>query len=197
MTENAAPMLSLHKGIHQGLEVVPRWPSRLVCIDPGAWNNLLAAQHTLPAFIRLIVTRAYEPRRTQLGVARTLFRTLGISLFATLYHTRRDEMCEIFGANGHDIDGTHVDVSIRLNGRRLRFLPLGVFTPGWLQKNNEASFYRELECVKSALRKRGFHIHKNPTESLQIHCDFAPREQKPANTLCGSSRSEHVSHGPA
>lgn len=34
-----------------------------------------------------------------------------------------------FGANGHDIDGRHIDVSVVLHGKRLRLLPLGVFTP--------------------------------------------------------------------
>ncbi len=178
-------MLSLHNGTHDGLEVIPRWPSRRVHIDQGVWEHLLDTQRALPACIRLIVTRAYEPRSSRLAIARTLFRRIGSCLFATLYCSRRNEIRDIFDANGHDIDGTHVDVSIRLDGRRLRFLPLGVFTPGWLQKRNEASFYRELECVKSALRNKGFHIHQNPTESLQIHCDFDPREQKPANTLRG------------
>lgn len=167
-------MLSLNKGIHEGLEVIPRWPSRRVRIDETAWESLHTVQRRLPASVRLIVTRGYEPRSTRLGVARTLFRAMGIRLFSTLYRTRRNEIGDIFTANGHDIDGTHVDVSIRQNGRRLRLLPFGVFTPGWLQKHNEASFRSELECVKNALRGKGFHIHQNPTESLQIHCDFNP-----------------------
>lgn len=166
-------MLALRNGIHGGLEVVPRWPSRRVHIDESAWERLQAVQLTLPASVRLIVTRGYEPRASRLGVARTLFRAIGIRAFGTFFGTRRDEIADIFGANGHDVDGTHIDVSIRLNERRLRFLPLGVFTPNSLQNRRTEKYEAALDHVRTALTKNGFRIHANRTESLQIHCDFA------------------------
>ena len=168
-------MLMLRKGIFEGLEVIPRWPSRQVRIDEKAWECLHTVQRGLPVSVRLIVTRGYEPRSTRLGIARTLFRMIGVRLFAALYRMRRDEIGDIFAANGHDVDGTHVDVSIRLDGRRLRFLPIGVFTPGQIQARRAAEFGTALENVKNALRKKGFRIHSNRTESMQIHCDLIPR----------------------
>lgn len=169
-------MLSWKNGIHDGLEVVPRWPSKRVNIDEKAWERLQAVQLTLPASVRLIVTRGYEPSASRLGVARKLFRTIGVGVFGTLFRARRNEIADIFGANGHDEDGTHIDVSIRLRERRLRLLPLGVFTPTGLQDRLTARNAAALEQVKTALRKCGFRIHRNRTESLQIHCDLVPRK---------------------
>lgn len=170
-----AAMLCLTNGIYEGLEVAPRWPSRRVLIDETAWEQLRAVQLTLPESIRLIVTRGYEPRTSRLGVARTLFRSIGVRAFRTLFKTRRDEIADIFGANGHDLDGTHVDVSIRLNARRLRFLPLGVFTPTNVQVRRSARYKADLHQARTALTNGGFRIHANQTESLQIHCDFRPQ----------------------
>ncbi len=169
-------MLSLKNGVHGRLEVVPRWPSRRVHIDEKAWERLRAVQLTLPASVRLIVTRGYEPRASRLGVARRLFRKIGMRAFGAFFHARREEIADIFGANGHDEDGTHIDVSIRFGERRLRFLPLGVFTPISLQDRLAAKNAAALEQVKAALRECGFRIHRNRTESLQIHCDFVPRQ---------------------
>lgn len=95
-----------------------------------------------------------------------------MGLFRAVYFKRRAEIPEIFGANGHDVDGTHVDVSIRFNGRRLRFLRLGVFTPRAWQENAVRRYQPFVAIVKSTLREGGFHIHRNETESLQIHCDL-------------------------
>jgi len=167
-------MLSLENGIHDGLEVVPRWPSRRVHIDETAWDRLQAVQLALPESVRLIVTRGYEPRTSRLGVARTLFRTIGTRAFGTFFGARRDEIADIFGANGHDVDGTHIDVSIRFHERRLRFLPLGVFTPTSLQNRRSAKYEAALDHARTALTRNGFRIHANRTESLQIHCDFIP-----------------------
>ena len=167
-------MLSLKNGIHRGLEIVPRWPSRRVHIDETAWERLQAVQLTLPASVRLIVTRGYEPRTSRLGLTRTLFRTIGIRAFGTFFGARKNEIADLFGANGHDVDGTHIDVSIRLHKRRLRFLPLGVFTPIRLQDRLTAKYGAALKQVEIALKACGFRIHRNRTESLQIHCDFAP-----------------------
>jgi len=165
-------MLSLGNGIHGELEVAPRWPSRQVHIDETAWARLLTVQLALPASVRLIVTRGYEPRTSRLGIARRLFRATGMRLFGALFRTRRGEIADIFGANGHDTDGTHIDVSIRLDERRLRFLPLGVFTPLRLQDRLTAKNKAVLEETRTALTEAGFRIHRNRTESLQIHCDF-------------------------
>jgi len=171
-------LISLRQGIHEGLEVIPRWPSRQIRVDETAWERLRTVQRGLPVSVRLIVTRGYEPRCTRLGIARALFRAMGVRLFTALYRTRGDEISDIFGGNGHDVDGTHVDVSIRLDGRRLRFLPLGVFTPGRVQTRRAAEFETTLLSVKNALLEKGFRIHKNPTESLQIHCDLAERNDR-------------------
>lgn len=167
-------MLTLSNGIHDGLEVAPRWPSRRVHIDETAWERLRTVQLALPASVRLIVTRGYEPGASRLGVSRGLFRAIGIRLFGALFGARRNEIADIFGANGHDVDGTHIDVSIRLDEQRLRFLPFGVFTPISLQNRLTARNETALKQVGIALTEGGFRIHRNRMESLQIHCDFAP-----------------------
>jgi hypothetical protein len=164
--------LSLARGINAGLWVCPRWPSRHVQVEANVLFYLQRIQEKLPVEIELILTRGYEPQSSTIGFARTLFRSLGIGLFSTLYPNRSNEISEIFGSNGHDIDGTHIDISFRINGRRIRMLPLGVFTPlAWQQRRiRKYAHYFSLVC--DALRREGFKIHRNPTEALQIHCDM-------------------------
>ena len=106
------------------------------------------------------------------GVLRRQFRLLGIRAFRLFYPRRQHEIADIFGSNGHDVDGTHIDVSFRLNGRRIRMLPLGVFTPPvWLYRRRQR-WAVPLHQVCSALKENGFRIHRNDTESMQIHCDY-------------------------
>ncbi|MDR3414238.1 MAG: hypothetical protein P4L87_25300 [Formivibrio sp.] len=165
-------MLSWPKGKHDGLKVIPHWPSKQVCISEMAWERLLIVQSQLPESICLIVTRGYEPSASRVGISRKLFRAIGIYFFRHAYKFRRDELEAIFGTNGHDVDGNHIDVSVALNGRRLRFLPLGVFTPLTWQNQRSQKYTTALHEVKTALVDQGFCIHKNMTESLQIHCDL-------------------------
>jgi hypothetical protein len=172
MTASLPPLLTLRRGQHDGLWITPRWPSSTVVIDRRAWTRLLQAQAALPPGVRLIITRAFEPAGTQLSAARIIFRRLGICLFRLCYAQRINEIEDLFGANGHHTDGTHVDLSIQLDGHRLRFLPLGVFTPGAWQRRRVKPVRPVLEQVKQALRETGFSVHRNQTESLQIHCDL-------------------------
>ncbi|KTC33138.1 hypothetical protein [Pseudomonas sp. ABAC61] len=167
-------MLILARGNHQGLQVGPRWPSSNVLLDRQVFQQLLEVQSSLPDSVRLLVTRGYENKGSRLGVFRTLSRWLGIKLFVWCYPGRQDEVEDIFGSNGHDVDGTHVDVSIIFNARRLRFLPLGVFTPPSRQGLLKARHGALVDEVKAALVHCGFQIHRNHTESLQIHCDYRP-----------------------
>lgn len=165
-------MLSFTRGIHHGLNVQPRFPSSVLCISETAWDRLLQVQDQLPAEIRLIITRGYEPRASSVGAARKLFRAIGIKLFRLVFRARKHEINDIFGANGHDVDGSHVDVSLALNQKRLRFLPLGVFTPIPWQNKRTRAHEADLQKVMTALMEHGFQIHRNQTESLQIHCDL-------------------------
>jgi hypothetical protein len=162
----------LTDGTQAGVLIRPRWPARRVVVDAAVLEGLQAAQAALPDAIELVLTRAYEPKSSGLGGARDAFRAAGILMFRWLYPGRRDEITEIFGANGHDVDGTHVDVSFRLDGRRVRMLPLGVFTPPAWQRRRARRCAPALAQVKAALRAQGFRIHPNATESLQIHCDW-------------------------
>ncbi|WP_241774741.1 hypothetical protein [Pseudomonas protegens] len=54
----------------------------------------------------------------------------------------------------------------------MHFLPLGVFTPPARQEQRKARYSAVVEEVKATLGQCGFQIHRNPTESLQIHCDY-------------------------
>ncbi|MCE4052436.1 hypothetical protein [Pseudomonas sp. Au-Pse12] len=165
-------MLILTKGNHQGLRIGPRWPSLRVMVDHRAFAQLLEVQSRLPCSVQLLVTRGYEHKSSYLGAFRSLSRWLGIRLFCRCYPQRKQELEDIFGSNGHDVDGTHVDVSIVLDGKRLRFLPLGVFTSPARQNRRQARYAAVVDEVKETLRQCGFESHRNPTESLQIHCDY-------------------------
>jgi hypothetical protein len=160
------------RGAHKDILIIPRWPSKEVHIEENALRKLERAQSYLPKGVCLIVTRGYEAPATQVGIARKLFRGLGVRLFMLLYPRRMNEIGEIFGSNGHDQDGTHIDISIQINGRRIRFLPFGVFTPLWLQEWKVKQQLLQLTQARDVLKREGFDIHSNPTESLQIHCDL-------------------------
>ncbi|BCT33838.1 hypothetical protein PproGo58_33330 [Pseudomonas protegens] len=134
--------------------------------------QLLKVQSSLPRSVQLLVTRGYERKSSYLGFFRTLSRWLGIRLFCLCYPGRKEELEDIFGSNGHDVDGTHIDVSIVFNGKRLRFLPLGVFTPPARQQQLQGRYSAVVDEVKNLLKRHGFEIHRNHTESLQIHCDY-------------------------
>ncbi len=165
-------MITLHKGNTDGLRIAPRWPASQVQLEAVVFARLRHAQLQLPTGIQLLLTRGYEPSGGGLGSFRHLSRRLGIALFRTCYPHRCDEVAAIFGTNGHDLDGRHVDVSIVLDGQRLRLLPLGVFTSLPLQQRRIARHASAIHAVKQALLASGFAIHHNATESLQIHCDY-------------------------
>ncbi len=165
-------MIHLPSGSHNGLQICPRWPSWSVVIAPEALDQLQHVQAALPAGIGLILTRGYEPRSSRLGALRSLSRLAGIALFKFLYAARSDEIADIFGANGHDQDGTHLDISLAIDGKRIRLLPLSVFTPVSWQQRRVAHYAGQIALINSALIAHGFRIHRNATESHQIHCDL-------------------------
>ncbi len=165
-------LLTLARGVQAGVQIRPRWPARHVHVDARVLVKLQAIQAELPEQVNLILTRGYEPQSSGLGFARRRFRALGIGVFRLLYPARRDELVDIFGSNGHDVDGTHIDVSFELNGRRVRMLPLGVFTPPFWQRRRVRQCASVLAQIHAALIRQGFQIHRNATESLQIHCDL-------------------------
>lgn len=165
-------MKILKKGSYQGLLIHPRWPARHVLVSPQVFQALCNAQSELPEAIKLILTRGYEAKQTNLGLLRRFSRFLGILIFKSIYPKREKELGEIFGSNGHDVDGNHVDVSFSVLGKRLKFLPLSVFTPLSWQKRRKERSEKKLRQVKFTLMENGFKIHSNETESLQIHCDF-------------------------
>lgn len=162
----------LTSGRHGDIAIRPRWPATQVRICPQAFRQLQLAQSKLPREIDLIITRAFEPLGTGLTALRSFSRWLGIQLFSSIYANRKSEVSDIFGANGHDLDGTHVDISIRLDGRRIRLLPMSVFTPDWLQNARVKKYQATIDQVFRVLNEVGFDLHRNRTESLQIHCDL-------------------------
>ncbi len=169
-------LLPFKRGTYNGILVRPRWPSAGIAIDRRAWDRLGSVQQALPAGIQLILTRAYEPTGTRTSLVRRIARKTGVRLFGLLYRSRASEIDDIFGANGHDRDGTHVDISISLHGRRLRLLPLGVFTPIRWQNRLTDKYLPAVRSVQSQLINHGFKPHRNKTESLQMHCDLVIAE---------------------
>ena len=145
-------------------------------VSARALERSQIVQGGLPNEIDLVLTRGYEPPTSHIGWLRKLFRIAGIALFRFVYTNRRDEVEDIFGANGHDTDGTHIDVSLSVNGSKICLLPLSVFTPISWQKHRIVKYSRAIGTVKTALVNHGFQIHKNGTESNQIHCDLVDTE---------------------
>lgn len=174
------------------VRMVPRWPSTCVTVDDRAYHALQCAAAMLPDGVQLILTRGYEPKRSRLGRLRILFRSGGILAFKILFPHRRNEIGPIFGANGHDIDGTHIDVSIEENGKRLRFLPLGVFTPIRVQGILYNKHAKIVDSVRAALIASGFLIHPNHTESFQIHCDFIGHPEPDCDRSHVSTAAAHL-----
>ncbi|MBV8656205.1 MAG: hypothetical protein JO142_00095 [Burkholderiales bacterium] len=165
-------LVTLPRGTAGNLVIRPRWPAKAVSIDPRALHRLQEVQARLAGDIQLIITRGFEPKAGRLGAARRLFRRMGVLAFMTLYPRRRSEIGPIFGSNGHDVDGTHVDISICLSGRRIRPLPLGVFTPTWLQRQRLRRVSASIAAVQAEISRAGFDLHANATERLQMHCDL-------------------------
>lgn len=167
---HTSDLLSLPRGIHDGLTVQPRRRARCVWISQKAFSKLKLAQKELPSDIRFILLRGYEPGSLPTRILRHISRKFGYLIFSFVYPGRAGEAKEIFHPNGHDIDGNHIDVGLLYNGQRLCTLPFDVFTPEkLLSKNSQNSI---VEVAWGALTSVGFSIHTNKTESLQIHCDL-------------------------
>ncbi|WP_265533579.1 hypothetical protein [Pseudomonas saponiphila] len=45
-------------------------------------------------------------------------------------------------------------------------------TKGDHQRPRQARYAAVVDEVRKTLRQCGFEIHRNPTQSLQIHCDY-------------------------
>ena len=161
-------MLKLKKGSISNIEIAPLGFSSCVLIDITAFKAVKKAQSLLKPEIKLVITRAYQPESLFIKWA----RYFGARLFSLIYPARENEAEEIFGHNGHAIDGRHVDISIKYKGNLLILLPNSVFTnlqkiEKIKQKNSQV-----IADVRAALQNTGFSIHHNITESLQIHCDL-------------------------
>lgn len=128
----------------------------------------MAAAQALPPTVRLVLTRGHEPR----SATRTALRILGALIFAAVYPWRLREVPAIFGHNGHQDDGTHLDISVQVGDEALVLLPLGVFTPMWLMRSVDGRHGATLAEVRRALEAEGFKLHTNRTEARQIHCDL-------------------------
>lgn len=153
-------------------DVAPRWPYRSVLLSDAALVRLEQAQERLaPLRIRLVLTRGYEPRGP-LNWLHGGARRLGAGCFRILYPRRAGERFAIFSPNGHDHGGDAIDVSVIQDGKRLTFLPWGVFTPDEILRARRRRHEATIAAVWAALEEAGFSIHPNPTEALQIHCDL-------------------------
>ena len=161
-------LLCLPHGAHSGIIIAPSKFSKGVFLSNEAWICIQRAQNQLPSDLTLVLIRGYTGR----SFVRTILRKIGSLLFFVIYPARRHEIADIFGANGHDQDGNHLDVGIAIRGRKLNFLPLHVFTPRSIQLRRRAQHLDKLLVVCHALRSEGFDLHRNATESLQIHVDL-------------------------
>lgn len=146
--------------------------SKTVKVSPNALLALISVQAKLPCHITLVVTRGLEETSPCFRTLHKTRRWFGALLFRRLYPSRRGEVPQIFGSNGHDVSGDHIDIDVLVGGKRITLLPFGVFTPLTLLKRRHARYQKELATVYSELQGAGFKIHSNETEAAQIHCDF-------------------------
>jgi hypothetical protein len=161
-------MIELHKGMNSGILIKPRWFAKSVFIDGKAFEAVQKAQSILPSDIRLVITRAYQPE----DLSMRFLRLIGAMVFKFIYPMRAAEIPEIFGHNGHALDGRHVDIGIEYKNKILKLLPFSVFTSLDVVINRSERYTQIIVEVQNALQECGFTIHSNKIEALQIHCDF-------------------------
>ena len=158
------------------IKVKPRWPYRRVVISKVALQLLERCQGKLEPDVRLVLTRGFEPGNAVFRTLHKACRWLGSIFFRFVFPERKSECGEIFGSNGHDVDGTHIDVAVECRGSIKKLLPRGVFSTSYQLERIRENESALLEVVYKALRTSGFRIHSNPTEALQIHCDMIGSE---------------------
>jgi hypothetical protein len=174
LSANEDKLLEIGRGCKE-IVVIPKWPARSVFISTEAYARLGDVHSALkPQGIKLVLTRGYEKENRFVAYAHGCFRKIGRKIFCFLYPERANEADEIFSPNGHDATGDSIDVSIVYENRLLKLLPRGVFT-----SKKTTSVIREdnrhvLNLVYKALEAGGFSVHRNETESLQIHCELRP-----------------------
>lgn len=163
-------LVSLRRGQWGNLLVRPSGLSRRVLISREALFRLETAQSRLPQNLQLMLRRGYEPGSLARQLVRRGARFIGAAVFCLLFPCRTAEASEIFGGNGHNLDGNHIDVALVRSGRRIRTLPLGVFSSPQCVRSNSSII--EIQLVWRELQAAGLRVHCNPTEALQIHCDL-------------------------
>ncbi|MGE8253680.1 hypothetical protein [Stenotrophomonas maltophilia] len=168
-------MLTLQRGRHHGLLVAPRWPSTRIQLEEEVLQRLLDAQALLPAELGLPVTRGFEPSHRRLGSFRRGARWLGIAVLRACYPQRHDEVDAIFRRQRP----RHRWPSYRCLGGIARQAAAAAATgrvhPAALAGSSHRpprQSDRLREAQPPAMRFRAAH---NPTEALQIHCDYRPR----------------------
>jgi hypothetical protein len=165
-------MLVIRKKHHCGINISPRFPARCVRIDPEIFDKLQNIQLSLPENLDITLTRGYEAPESALGISRKLLRAIGKVFFLIAYPSRLQEISEIFVPNGHDKNGRHIDISISIDSKTLKWLPYGVFTPPRLVAKVEQEYGEVISLLENMLVTNGGQFHKNSLERLQMHIDF-------------------------
>ena len=166
LTSNS--LRKIFRGESDGIVIRPSFLSPHVAISDIAWARLKQAQTRLPKEVQIILYRGYQPR----SVLRYISRQIGAAFFRVLFPTRRDEIIQIFSANGHECDGNHIDIGLSLHGKNILFLPLSVFTPQCLQKRLRNTHRLVVDSVQQEMCRAGFVAHENATEALVMHFDL-------------------------
>lgn len=166
-------MLKLAQTSDAEIVIHPRWPSKYVFITEDSYRQLKKAQLDLsPHNLRLVLTRGYEKENRALKLSRRFMRWAGGAIFCIVYPDRSSERDAIFCPNGHDISGDCIDVGVIRDDIILNLLPRGVFTDKKNLSTIRSINEQTLNIVWRSLEAAGFSIHKNETESMQIHCEL-------------------------
>lgn len=165
-------MLTLSEGTYKEIEISPRFPARCVRVDEFVFNKLQEIQKSLPQEVLIILTRGYEDPESALGYSRRILRFIGSNLFSIIYPNRNREIIEIFTPNGHDKNGTHVDISLTVHSIKTNWLPYGVFTSPKIIAKVEKENEKLISLIENKIMAMGGRLHHNRLERLQMHVDF-------------------------
>jgi hypothetical protein len=166
-------LVELNADSSESIRIQPRWPYRRVFVSSVAYQQLKEVQFCLyGSDISIILTRGLEREGLLLRLLHKMARRLGAVAFCAVFPSRRSEVHDIFGSNGHDVSANCVDVGIAVGGQQIDLLPHGVFTSTTRREHIYRVHREAIDKVHAALRVGGFCVHLNRTEALQIHCEL-------------------------
>ncbi len=122
--------------IYNGLSVEPRYRERWARISKAKMHELLSPQEILPANVRCILLRVYEPGSHLIRVLRHLMKRLGVLIFQLVYSSRVGGVSQKFHQKRYDIDPNYINAGILVDRICSCTHPFDVFRPSRINSRN-------------------------------------------------------------